>query len=110
MNSNFVGCCAWAGKLRAKSKAQIARRQTFFLTVNCRVVIGVLDCRSNAFNRLVPTLHDSHYFMFSFDHLIRSRQHIRRNRQADLFGRFQVDHQLKLRRLLDGDVGGLGSF
>ncbi len=35
-----------------------------------------------------------------FDDLVRSRQHIRRNRQADLLGRFQVDDQLELGRLL----------
>jgi hypothetical protein len=37
-----------------------------------------------------------------FDHPIGPRQHVRRNRQADLFGRFQIDDQLKLFRLLDG--------
>jgi hypothetical protein len=39
--------------------------------------------------------------LFSFDYLIRSYEHIRRNRQTDLLGGFQVDHQLKLHRLLD---------
>jgi hypothetical protein len=36
------------------------------------------------------------------DHLIRSRQHIRRDRQTDLLRRLQIDHQLKplLERLL----------
>ena len=38
---------------------------------------------------------------FSLDHLIRSRQHVRRNRQADLLGGFQIDDELKLRRLLE---------
>jgi len=37
-----------------------------------------------------------------FDHLIRSHQHVRWYRQADLLGRFQIDDQLKLFRLLDG--------
>ena len=31
----------------------------------------------------------------SSDHPIRSRQHIRRNRDTDLLGGFQVDHQLE---------------
>jgi hypothetical protein len=44
------------------------------------------------------------------DHLIRARQHVRRNCQADLFGGFQIDHQLELRRLLYGQVGGFGTF
>ena len=38
------------------------------------------------------------------------RQHLRRNRQADLLGGFQIDDQLELRRLLDGQIGGLGAF
>ena len=42
--------------------------------------------------------------------LIRSFQHLRRNRQVDLFRCFQVDDQLELLRLLDGQVGGLGAF
>ena len=41
---------------------------------------------------------------------IRSRQHIRRNRQADLLGGFEIDHELKLLRLLHWKIGGLGAF
>ena len=41
---------------------------------------------------------------------IRPRQHIRRNRQTDLLGGLQIDHELELRRLLDRKIGGLGSF
>ena len=40
----------------------------------------------------------------SLDHSIRSRQHVRRNRQADIFGRFQIDHELELCRLLHRQV------
>src|SRR5262245_35176937 len=36
----------------------------------------------------------------SANHLVRSRQHVRWNRQADLFGGFQVDNKFKLCRLL----------
>jgi hypothetical protein len=43
----------------------------------------------------------------SLDHPVRSRQHIRRNRQADGFGRLEVDDKLELRRLLDWEIGGL---
>jgi hypothetical protein len=43
------------------------------------------------------------------DHLIRSREHIRWNRQTDLLGSFQIDDQLELRRLLDGNVAWLGA-
>jgi hypothetical protein len=44
------------------------------------------------------------------DHLIRPREHIRRDRQADLLGGFQVDNKLELCRLLDGKVAGLAPF
>jgi hypothetical protein len=35
----------------------------------------------------------------SFDDFIRARQHVRRDRQADLLGRFQIDDELELLRL-----------
>src|SRR5215831_12417580 len=41
---------------------------------------------------------------------IRSRQHIRRDRQADLLRRLEVDDQLELCRLLDWQVRGLCAF
>jgi hypothetical protein len=48
--------------------------------------------------------------MESLDHPIRPGQPDRRNRQADLLGRFEIDHQLKPRRLLDGQIGRFRSF
>src|SRR5512147_3017942 len=53
------------------------------------------------------------FLIFTFalsNYSVRPRQHIRRNRQADLLRSFQVDDQLELLRLLDGQVGGLGAF
>ena len=47
---------------------------------------------------------------FLLDHPIRPHQHVRWNRQADLLRRFQVDHQLKLRRLLHRQIRRLGAF
>src|ERR1051325_1862001 len=44
------------------------------------------------------------------DPLIHSCQHIGRNREADLFCRFQIDHQLELRWLLNWNFGGLGTL
>src|SRR5262245_63921941 len=44
------------------------------------------------------------------DHLIRPRQNIGRNRESDLLRGFEIDHKLELRRLLDGQIGRLGSF
>jgi hypothetical protein len=49
-------------------------------------------------------------FLPSLDHFSRSIQHRLRNRQTDLLGRFQIDHELKLGRLLDRQIGGLGSL
>src|SRR4026209_2523310 len=46
----------------------------------------------------------------SANHPIRSRQHVRRNYEADLLGGFQVDYQLELGGLLDGKVGGFCPF
>ena len=42
---------------------------------------------------------------FFLNHLVRSRQHFRRNRQADLLRRLQVDDELELARLLHWQVG-----
>jgi hypothetical protein len=39
-----------------------------------------------------------------------SRQYIRRNRQANLFRRLEIDYQLELRGLLHRQIGGLGTF
>ena len=36
----------------------------------------------------------------SLNDFVRPRQHVRRNRQADLFRGFEVDDELELRRLL----------
>ena len=44
------------------------------------------------------------------DHLIRPRQHVRRNRQADLFGGFEIDDELKPPGLLDRNIGRIGAF
>src|SRR5215471_4469819 len=41
---------------------------------------------------------------FSFDHLIRLRHHIRWDREADLLSCLQIDDELKLRRLLHGQI------
>jgi len=46
----------------------------------------------------------------SFNYFIRPHQHIRRNRQADLLGSFEIDHEFKLRRLFHGMICGLCAF
>jgi hypothetical protein len=42
-----------------------------------------------------------------FDDFVRLRQYVRWNRQADLLRRFEVDDEVKLLRLLDGQIRGL---
>src|SRR5262245_6858783 len=44
------------------------------------------------------------WFSVLLDHLIRPRQHVGRNRQANLFGSFQIDDEFKLHRLFDWQV------
>ena len=44
------------------------------------------------------------------NNFVRSRQHVRRNGQTDLLCRFEIDDELKLRRLLNGNVGWLRAF
>jgi hypothetical protein len=45
-----------------------------------------------------------------FNHLVRSCQHIRRDRQTDLLGGFQIDDEVELFRLLHWEIGGLGAL
>ncbi len=44
------------------------------------------------------------------DHFIRPDEDGRRDRQVQGLRRLQVDHQLELGRLLDGQVGGFGAL
>ena len=62
-------------------------------------IIGLLRFCCSTLDRLTAYL--------SLDHLVRPRQHVRRNRQADLLGGFQIDHELELRRLFHWESAGL---
>ena len=94
MRKIFPVCCASASETAQKSIAPSSKESDFLLHVfflaSCLIA---LDTR-----------------LFSLDHLIRPIQHRLRNRQPDLLGCFQIDHQLKLRRLLHRQIGGLGSL
>jgi hypothetical protein len=46
----------------------------------------------------------------STNHFIRSHQHIRRDRQANLLCGPQVDDKFKVHRRFHGKIGWLGSF
>src|SRR5215475_5746422 len=93
----FVGCCADAGTQSEKSRALSPMPITFFPTVFLQ--------RLDSAVRPLPSA-----LALSLDHLIRPCQYIRRNRQADLLRRFQIDDELELLRLLHRQLGGFGSF
>ena len=46
----------------------------------------------------------------SFDQLVGAQEERLRNRQADLLGGLEIDHQHEFGRLLDGEIGGLGAL
>jgi hypothetical protein len=48
--------------------------------------------------------------LLSSNHLIRPRQHVGRNRQADLLRCFKIDNELELLRLLYRQISGLSAF
>src|SRR5215813_208288 len=56
-----------------------------------------------------PLLHAG-LFRRILDHLIRSCQHIGRNRQTDLLCCFQIDDEFELRWLLHGKIGWVRAF
>jgi hypothetical protein len=49
-------------------------------------------------------------FFLSLDHFVRPRQHVRRNRHADLLRCLEIDDELEILRLLHGKIGRLGAF
>src|SRR5688572_11535686 len=73
-----------------------------------RSVIGEVTGLNCTTHRYVEGEYSS--ILALLDHSIRSCQHVRRNGKADLLRRFQIDHQLELRRPLDGNVGGLSAL
>src|SRR5690349_23823644 len=83
MRGILVNCCA-AARDAVINKA-VANNQTMFLP-NIEFIV-------NFISPLMPL--DSRLS----NHLIRPRQHIRRNRQTDLFRRLQIDDELELARL-----------
>src|SRR5262249_52337855 len=68
-------------------------------------------CKSNDFftHCFSCSLLSAHCWL-SFDHFVRPRQHVRRNRQADLLRDFQIDDELELLRLLYREISRLGAF
>src|SRR5262249_47148781 len=82
-------------KTKCKEQSAIGKDGDFFLHVFClRILLSLL------------TAHHSS----SFDDYVRPREHVRRNRQADLMGSLEINNKLKLLWLLDGKVGGVSAF
>src|SRR5215475_3644000 len=92
----FVACCASTGWQSAKSMAQ-----------RVRTLIVSFMCFFSASSTCHSTLDTC---LFSLDHPIRPRQYIRRDRQTDLIGGFEINDEFELRRLLHGEIGGLCSL
>src|SRR5262249_31654 len=83
-------CCASARTVNTKSERPSTIEKTFLF---------------------IASTHDSRLSPYvSFDHLVRSRQHIRWYRQADLLRRIEIDDQFKLHWLLDRHVGRFCAF
>src|SRR6266496_1713382 len=78
--------------------AQSVKRMTFFL----------MSFLPRFLSALCPLL--SALCSLSLNHLVRPRQHVRRNREPDLLSRLEVDDEFELRRLLHGEIGGLCAF
>src|SRR5215510_12754387 len=98
MRGTFPVCCASTVEHGARSGEHRARKKIF-------LVIGVGPA---LFSNLRPLTSDLRLLLL--DHFISSRQDIRWNGQADLLRRFQVDDKLKLRRLLDWEIGWVSTF
>src|SRR5262249_7736790 len=89
-------CCASADEQSAKS-----------IALSARTVIFLFMCFFSASSTCHSTLDTC---LFSLDHLIRTRQHVGGNRQADLLRSLQIDDELKFDRLLHVEICGLGAF
>ena len=71
-----------------------------------RIVFEISDFRSSFAHRLFSVAK----YLFSPDHLIRPLEDADRNRQTDLFCRFEIDNEFKLRCLLHRQIGRFGAF
>src|SRR5262249_59098448 len=80
IRGTFFGCCASTEPQSAKRMAQRVRTVIFLFISTRHSLLG-------------PLL---------LDYLVRSCQHVRRDRKADLLGSLQVNNKLKLHRQLDG--------
>ena len=74
----------------------MTRSQDGALLLSCAALSSATQCR------FIPAL--------SLITLSARSQQLRRNRDADLLGGLEIDHELKLHRLLYGQIGWLSAF
>src|SRR5262245_57682150 len=115
MRQTCADSCAATGKLSAKSMAPSTRMNFGFLILDFRLLDEGSLCRLPNVLLIFLSFFSSNPKskignLKSFDHLVRPRQHVRRNLLADLLFRLQIDDQLKLHWVLDRKFGGLGAF
>src|SRR5262245_46486302 len=95
IRGTFVGCCAAADAQSARSMAQRVRTVIFLF-----MFFSALSTRHSTLDTRP----------FSLDQSSRPGEHLRWNRHADLLRCLEVDHELKLGRLLHRQIGGLGAL
>src|SRR5688572_15092529 len=110
----FVGCCAWATAPTATNTKAMTDSPANFRFWISDFRLSEKNFEGNCFIGLFfwaqSKIQNVKSKMVSLDHLIRSGQDVRRNRQADLIRSFEIDYQLKLRRLFDWQIGGIHAF
>jgi hypothetical protein len=100
--------CLVEGEVEAKQRG---RRQGFVEGKDLILLERQLDATQDLFDGEISSILAPVIVLLpSLDNFIRSRQHVRRYRQADLLRGLEIDHQLKFRRLLHRQIGGLGTF
>src|SRR5215475_9069886 len=100
MRGVAVLLCAWA-KSSATTSMKPMTKSPSHLTVEINDFrLPEKNFGGNRFIRLLSYLSIQNLkSKMLLDDFIRSRQNVGRNRQTDLFGRFEINHQLELGRL-----------
>ena len=99
----YVWLCLGREAQGAKRKVPSARRQAQSVGYPILFLIGIL--LFVPFGSLPFALG-----VLSSNHPVRPRQHVRRNRQADLLGGFQIDDELELVGCSTGRSAGFAPF
>src|SRR5437867_2033466 len=110
----FFGCCACANPTITTSTKAITESPShldFGLPIlDYRTENSKIGSRFSHALFFLPNPNRKSKIQISFDHSVRQRHHVRRNRQANLLGSLEIDYELKLRRLLHRQIGGFGAF